>query len=182
LIYFEGTYTAAFSGAKQKTPRYDYNQIMYRLVLDDARLNLPVAVYRIKTRDGSEQYATREGVEREHSWERIESIAFFALPPDRGRGGAIPFFARRQDGAFVLRDNPAGGGEHPVFFALPASDTEPATTALYEYRDTQNGRLYSTNPDLADETWQRSAEPLCRVWKNPMAVLALDPNAKPTPQ
>src|SRR5439155_984875 len=39
LIYFEGTYTAAFSAAKQKTPRYDYNQIMYRLALDDARLN-----------------------------------------------------------------------------------------------------------------------------------------------
>jgi len=40
-IYFEGTYTASFSGAKSKTPRYDYNQIMYRLRLDDPRLNLP---------------------------------------------------------------------------------------------------------------------------------------------
>lgn len=39
VIFFEGTYTAAFSGAKQKTPRYDYNQIMYRLRLDDPRLS-----------------------------------------------------------------------------------------------------------------------------------------------
>jgi hypothetical protein len=38
LIYFEGTYTASFSGAKEPTPRYDYNQIMYRLRLDDPRL------------------------------------------------------------------------------------------------------------------------------------------------
>jgi hypothetical protein len=38
VIYFEGTYTDAFSGAKSKTPRYNYNQIMYRLRLDDARL------------------------------------------------------------------------------------------------------------------------------------------------
>ncbi|MFZ9033886.1 MAG: hypothetical protein ACO21J_08035 [Anaerohalosphaeraceae bacterium] len=33
IIYFEGTYTAAFS-----TPRYEYNQIMYRLDLRDPRL------------------------------------------------------------------------------------------------------------------------------------------------
>lgn len=37
-LYFEGTYTASFSGQNCKTPRYDYNQIMYRLDLDDERL------------------------------------------------------------------------------------------------------------------------------------------------
>ncbi len=37
-IYFEGTYTSMFSAAKSKTPRYDYNQIMYRLDLADPRL------------------------------------------------------------------------------------------------------------------------------------------------
>ena len=38
VIYFEGTYTTAFSGNPTPTPRYDYNQIMYRLELDDPRL------------------------------------------------------------------------------------------------------------------------------------------------
>lgn len=38
LIYFEGTYTVTFSGNAVPTPRYDYNQIMYRLDLDDPRL------------------------------------------------------------------------------------------------------------------------------------------------
>ena len=38
IIYFEGTYTRTFSSAPQATPRYDYNQIMYRLDLDDPRL------------------------------------------------------------------------------------------------------------------------------------------------
>ncbi len=38
LIYFEGTYTATFSGNEHPTPRYDYNQIMYRLDLADPRL------------------------------------------------------------------------------------------------------------------------------------------------
>jgi hypothetical protein len=41
LIYFEGTYTNSFSGNPEQTPRYDYNQIMYRLDLSDARLALP---------------------------------------------------------------------------------------------------------------------------------------------
>lgn len=38
LIYFEGTYTHTFSGNPVPTPRYDYNQIMYRLDLSDPRL------------------------------------------------------------------------------------------------------------------------------------------------
>jgi hypothetical protein len=38
VIYFEGTYTDAFSAAKMKTPLYNYNQIMYKLRLDDPRL------------------------------------------------------------------------------------------------------------------------------------------------
>lgn len=38
VLYFEGTYTQTFSGQPVKTPRYDYNQLMYRLDLDDKRL------------------------------------------------------------------------------------------------------------------------------------------------
>ena len=38
LIYFEGTYTNSFSGNPDQTPRYDYNQLMYRLDLSDPRL------------------------------------------------------------------------------------------------------------------------------------------------
>lgn len=38
LIYLEGTYANTFSGNPDATPRYDYNQIMYRLALDDPKL------------------------------------------------------------------------------------------------------------------------------------------------
>ena len=31
FIYFEGTYTTSFSGNEHKTPRYDYNQVLYKL-------------------------------------------------------------------------------------------------------------------------------------------------------
>ncbi|MCS7304110.1 MAG: DUF4185 domain-containing protein [Thermoguttaceae bacterium] len=38
IIFFEGTYSHSFSGNPTPTPRYDYNQIMYRLDLADPRL------------------------------------------------------------------------------------------------------------------------------------------------
>jgi hypothetical protein len=38
ILLFEGTYTHAFSDNQQPTPRYDYNQMLYRLDLDDAAL------------------------------------------------------------------------------------------------------------------------------------------------
>ena len=37
-IYFEGTYTAEFSGNDDKTPLYNYNQLLYKLDLADPRL------------------------------------------------------------------------------------------------------------------------------------------------
>lgn len=40
FIYFEGTYTNTFSGNGVATPRYNYNQVMYRLDLNDPRLSL----------------------------------------------------------------------------------------------------------------------------------------------
>ena len=33
VIYFEGTYTRTFSGDSPPTPRYEYNQVLYRLRL-----------------------------------------------------------------------------------------------------------------------------------------------------
>lgn len=38
VIHFEGTYTNDFSNNPHKTPRYNYNQVLFRLDLADARL------------------------------------------------------------------------------------------------------------------------------------------------
>ncbi len=38
ILLFEGTYTTLFANHPEPTPRYDYNQILYRLDLDDPRL------------------------------------------------------------------------------------------------------------------------------------------------
>lgn len=47
IVYFEGTYTTFMTKAAP-TPRYDYNQVMYRLDLSDPKLALPVGVYGIR--------------------------------------------------------------------------------------------------------------------------------------
>ncbi len=38
VLLFEGTYCQTFSGEPRHTPRHDYNQVLYRLDLDDAKL------------------------------------------------------------------------------------------------------------------------------------------------
>jgi hypothetical protein len=38
VIHFEGTYTNDFSGNSDRTPRYNYNQVLYRLDLGAAGL------------------------------------------------------------------------------------------------------------------------------------------------
>jgi hypothetical protein len=43
VIHFEGTYTSDFSGGADRTPRYEYNQILYRVDLGSAAL-LPARV------------------------------------------------------------------------------------------------------------------------------------------
>jgi len=289
LIYFEGTYTASFSGAKEKTPRYDYNQIMYRLALDDPRLGLPAPVYRVRNTDGKARYLMREGVDAERAWRSIQDVAFFAVPPKHRRGGLTPIFVTYRDNNAMLQAGPSnrtGEGLDPVFFALPTTnsaspqtisgpwqckvrtadgnefefaleltqheatveavsqasgisgegsfqrgqlllrltrdnhaysfnatlherkltgewrqsdgelrgtwsadwidpmpseDTSRAVVALYEYQRADGERVYSTAPNLDDTELKRAAEPLCRVWKNPMAVLVLDIQARPSP-
>jgi hypothetical protein len=42
ILLFEGTYTALFADHAVPTPRYDYNQILYRLDLDDPTL-IPIS-------------------------------------------------------------------------------------------------------------------------------------------
>jgi len=49
-LFFEGTYTISFSGNPEPTPRYDYNQVVYKLDLADPRLNLPVPIYEVEGR------------------------------------------------------------------------------------------------------------------------------------
>jgi len=164
VIYFAGTYTNSFSGNADQTPRYEYNQIMYRLNLEDPRLFLPVPIYRIKSTTGESHYTTRAGVEDAKAWDLIEDVPFFALPPQRASRGLVPILSHANGSLYSCQTPPASAAmpNHPLFCALPAGplasqqnlssackcegksrsgadfaaqqDKSPAVVPLFEYR------------------------------------------------
>ena len=132
LIYFEGTYSDYFSAARAPTPRYDYNQLMYCLALDDPRLALPVAVYRVRETNGLEHLWLRDQVETAGAWDRIEGVAFFALPPTCPGSELVPVYVTEKNGS-VLSLTPPAPDARPLFFGLPLMERERAATLAGEW-------------------------------------------------
>ncbi len=152
LIYFQGTYVNTYSDVKDLTPRYNYNQLMYRLSLDDSRLALPSPVYQTKT-----GYGLREDIEAKGEWGQVASIPFYAVPPGRPHAGLVPIYAKGND----LQTAPPSATAAPLFYALPA------TPAPGE----------KPSPALMPLVGKASAQPMGRVWRNPSVLLALDDGA-----
>ena len=148
LIFFEGTYTHTFTNNQDPTPRYDYNQVMYRLDLSSPRLALPVAIYDLSKDGILDRFATV------HEATGDSPIAFFA--PDVPGANIIPVTV--------------GGLK---FYAL-SQDTPtppPTTTPLYEFvRDSDGKHAYTTDASWSREGFRKSEKPICLVWKNPMTV------------
>jgi hypothetical protein len=187
-IYFEGTYTAMFSGTRHGTPRYDYNQIMYGLSLDDPRLVLPVPVYEVENARGHVELLTGDVVTAQQAWDRVRNVAFFAMPPDRPRDGLVPVVATSDEGTGTQRLVVRAAAQEPgheagpiIFLALPP-DTPPQSVTvvpLYEHLPTGTGqRRYSTRA-VADGP-EENARPLCLVWRSPPAPLILAPQTVAT--
>ncbi|HZW35152.1 MAG TPA: hypothetical protein VFF52_30805 [Isosphaeraceae bacterium] len=170
IIYFEGTYTATFSGNTDPTPRYDYNQVMYRLDLSDRRLALPVAIYEVSSEGGGVRLSPKAGPPPP-----IEAgprhVAFFA--PDRAGIATLPVYERPDPrGGQTLRVGNGASSEErpaprPLFYVLPAKGPElgAATVPLYEYQEgTSERRIYSVRRPSGDA---RNVKVLGRVWRNP---------------
>ncbi len=171
-IYFEGTYTNSFSGNAEQTPRYDYNQILYKLDLADPRLVLPVPVYRVRNERGEQ---LRTGGEPPVPDQWGDGIAFFAC--DRpGSGWVAVFEDAAAEGRPMLDVRvPAANAPPPLFYALPHDAAEPPPTAvpLYEYVSPINGRrLYAIDAARRQPGFERRPRPLCLVWKNPYHLTA----------
>jgi hypothetical protein len=141
-IFFEGTYTNMFSGNPDQTPRYNYNQIMYKLDLTDARLVLPVPVYEHADADDARRFVTGEHLD----WEDRRGLV--AGPPT---GDDMVLFHAL-----------------PGDLADPAKTAVP----LYEYVcEGHPNRLYSTRAKIDAAGYQRREQPLCLVWPNPVKAI-----------
>ena len=163
VIFFEGTYTSGFTSNPNPTPRYDYNQIMYKLDLCDPRLALPVAVYG-GSQDGASRFRIADFGLRISKQVRI---AFFA--PDLPGVDTVPVF--QENGRLRVGTRSDAGA--PSFYALPAdaADPPPTTTPLYEFvRESDGRRAYTTDPAWSKQGFRRTERPVCLVWKNPMTI------------
>ncbi len=158
-LFFEATYTSTFSGNKHPTPLYDYNQVMYRLELDDPRLNLPVPVYERPGDAGSTWSTVRHG---------NGAYRFFALPkPAEGtipigwdeKTGLLVGMVKAADALFHAAADPAALG---MDYLLPLHEWTRANEAqtIYSHDD---------NPP-SNGKWKRSVEPLCHVWPLPRLI------------
>ena len=148
LVFFEGTYTATFSGNPDPTPRYDYNQVMYSLDVSSRALALPVAIRDLRARPADPQRLSarpwaggedsgREGSGGEGSGgeARRPPILFYA--PERPGIATVPVFL----------GEPALPDRAPAFYVLSIdSEYVPDTTPLYETVDDQGARLLTVEP------------------------------------
>ena len=175
VIFFEGTYTAMFSGNSDETPRYNYNQIMYKLDLSDPRLVLPVAVYRPE--EGQPRlFATAGDLDVA---DRQRPVAFFAY--DLKAPGTFPLYQwHLRSGERVLREslgpaleskNPQSPYQaRPLFHALrpDMKQPPPGTVPLYEYIHKDGAKsMYLPGDPQSLPDYRRGEEPICLVWRDP---------------
>jgi hypothetical protein len=150
-LFFEGTYTAAFARSAEPTPRYDYNQIMHRLDLEDPRLLLPVPIYDLGSRGRPERFVDKRALRPEDG---DPGVAFFAL--DRPAPGTVPVW---WSGAACGKRRLVAGGvpaTAPLFHAW-ASALDPAALRMLPLR--------ADPPGLATTA---SDPPLGFVLENPL--------------
>jgi len=154
LIFFEGTYTHTFSGNPDATPRYEYNQILYKLDLSSPRLAIPAPVYDLSTGAAPETFSMirpkKEG-----------RVAFFA--PDRAFVDSVPVLASK-NGLRVGKPEEKGA----LCYAFPAdAKRKPSgVRPLYEYRERDGDRrAYSVEAELSLPGYVREEQPVCLIWR-----------------
>lgn len=146
LIYFEGTYATTFSGNTDPTPRYEYNQVMYRLDLADPRLNLPAPVA-----GAASFHALRRPVEG--------TVPLYSVA--EAGGGHRPTVGAPPEGSKAK----AG----PVAYLLPPTLKDPPKTvvAVYEEADAQGRpRLVAAEPGKPRE----GAKLVGHAWRAPVVA------------
>ncbi len=165
-IFFEGTYANTFSGNPDQTPRYDYNQIMYKLDLAKPELALPVPIY--VTTDAGEAGPIGPGAGYP---ERHGNRVLFCAPDQQGKG-TVPVHgvanaAGGQDLVVGKRDG------DPLFYVLPPGPKGIAvtTTELWEFvHDDGVRHAYSIETDWTSAGFRRTGRVIGFVWKNPIKM------------
>jgi len=118
-IFFVGTHSNSFGFGSldpPPIPRYEYNQLMHALDLDDPRVYLPVPVYDVSVEGPAGGFVTRKGLQRHHA---DTAAAFFAY--DRPAEQTVAVTREAAGGRLAAG---AESTQRPLFFVLPATDQD----------------------------------------------------------
>lgn len=165
FLYFEGSYTTALAGSGvTPTPRYERNQVLYRLDLEEPRLLAPVAVYDV-SEDGLGRFVTRPELPTDTP---PRAADFFALERASPETHAVywsgPDCAARQ---LLLGDQPLTPALFHAYAPGDAARPEQLIP-LHAFANAAGEHAYALQPSLAGYT--RKAAPLAYVWPSPIAV------------
>lgn len=166
FAYIEGTYTASYSGAKELTPRYNYNQLLYRVDLEASALNLPVAVYELDPAQQS-QLGTKRELRPGAASLAAEFLAY-ERPSAGTRAVAFTDASCRADRQLVLSNKPKTA---PLFYALPPDAAMPkGGVKLFEATHADGRHAYAVEGVAPPSGFVRANAPLAWVIANPVAV------------
>lgn len=162
LIYVHGTYTNFFT-SEPATPRYDYNQVLYRIDLADPRMQMPVAIYDLSD-DEKGQFASKRDL---HEGSKALAAKFYAYEKASSTALSKDLIALSWSApeCSKFRRLVASEGMPSVFYLQsPQSPATPVTEELYEFRNSDGHYAYSRSQAMKGYT--REALPLGRVWKS----------------
>lgn len=173
IIYFEGTYTDFLRRSQAMRPRYNYNQVMHKLDLDDPRVAMPAAVY-----SASDQRRLTTRTRLPKDLDQTPAVRFFA--PDRPRPGCIAVYEVGDGDVWHLSTSAPpvsdGAPARVAFYAaaLEGDSENEALTGLFACRNEAGLVRYIVEGEATPEGFQRDESPLCRVWSRTSRVNPLE--------
>ena len=163
-VFVEGTVTQWFGTSDQPAmPRYQYNQVMYKLNLEESRLVMPVAVYHLQS---DRRYVTANDLPDHY----VGDLAPVFFAADRPRKNTIPVYRSIVEGQTLLTIQEANN--ELAFYAEPADaeDHGPWTVPLFEFQNTVDGSKWYSVTSNPGPQYEQPGQPICFVWTNPSIV------------
>jgi hypothetical protein len=118
-VFVEGTYTSFFTRDGYKTPRADYNQVMYSLDISDPRLLLPEPIYCVKEERGASRLMTGAAVKAQNLFAQVSHIEFCAFSDNKGFEKVLkPVYDHSQPNSDKFDLQTLSNGGEPLFYAV----------------------------------------------------------------
>ena len=162
-IYFEGTYTKWLTDAIP-TPRYDYNQIMYRLDVANPQIHVPVPIYQVSS-NAQQHFATINALSASEAAGLIGAAAFYAY--DQESEGLVAVYHSHPCAKDPLTTDPLQGGEIAFYARTEPIAGNDAMVPLYRYVNEETQTAHYSLGETGDDGFTRDDEPLVFVWENP---------------